>query len=246
MKILIVDDESLARDRLRALVNELGSGQEITEANNGQEALRLANIYHPEVVFLDIRMPVMDGMEAARHLTEVHPTPAIIFTTAYGDHALEAYEQQAVDYLLKPIRKERLAQALQRAYALHHNRTIPVPTAGAVRSHLSITLGGKLHIIPVNQIYYFQSDQKYVTVYWRKGEALIGEPLKALEQEFAGQFLRIHRRLLVALAHVTNLEKDHNGRSYVRLEGAKEPLEVSKRMLSTVRKVLKDMRVPGT
>ncbi|OQW94864.1 MAG: hypothetical protein BWK79_04525 [Beggiatoa sp. IS2] len=244
MKILIVDDEPLARDRLRALVNELGSGQDITEANNGREAVRLAQIYHPEIVFLDIRMPVMDGMEAARRLTEVHPTPAIIFTTAYGDHALEAYEQQAVDYLLKPIRKERLAQALQRAYTLQHG-IVSLPTTGAVRSHLSITLAGKLHIVPVSQIYYFRSDQKYVTVYWQKGETLVSEPLRDLEQEFAGQFLRIHRRLLVALAYVTSLDKDHHGHSYLHLKGVTEPLEVSKRLLPTVRKVLKDMHVAG-
>lgn len=245
MKILIVDDEPLARDRLRALVNELGSGQDIAEANNGREAVRLAQIYHPEIVFLDIRMPVMDGMEAARQLTEVHPTPAIIFTTAYGDHALEAYERQAIDYLLKPIRKERLAQALQRAYTLRERTIVSLPTAGAVRSHLSVTLAGKLQIIPVSQIYYFRSDQKYVTVYWQKGETLVSEPLRDLEQEFAGQFLRIHRRLLVALAYVTSMDKDSQGHSRLHLRGVTEPLEVSKRLLPTVRKVLKDMHVAG-
>lgn len=251
MKLIIVDDERLARDRLRALVNETGLGEVIGEAGNGRDALNVIHALHPDLVLLDIRMPGMDGMKVAQELKNITPTPIIIFTTAYGDHALEAFEHQAVDYLLKPIRKDRLEKALSRAKAL----LTPEAAGGqwlagehtrpAARSHISVTIRGELRLIPVNQIYYFMADEKYVILYWTQGEVLIGETLKDLEQEFAGQFLRIHRSTLVSMVHITSLSKDSEGRSYIRLKGRTEMLEVSRRHLPEVRKILKDMRISG-
>ncbi len=244
MKILIVDDESLARERLRALVNEIGIGNVIGEASNGKEALLIARSQQPEIILLDIRMPAMDGMQTAEQLALLHPKPVVIFTTAYGDRALEAFERQAVDYLLKPIRKERLEQALKRAYTLLTSQSrLPTPNPAA-RTHISYYVRGELRLIPISEIYYFFAHQKYVVLRWKEGEVLISEPLKALEQEFAGQFLRIHRSTLVAMVKISRLIKDNRGRSYIQLIDFKDPLEVSRRHLQTVKKVLKDMRIP--
>ncbi len=250
MKIVIVDDERLARDRLRALVNETGVGEVLGEAGNGRDALSVIHALHPDVVLLDIRMPGMDGMKVAQELSNVTPTPIVIFTTAYGDHALEAFEHQAVDYLLKPIRKDRLEKALRRAQALLQQDSVGGSAEDAdkrptARSHISVTIRGELRLIPVNQIFYFMADEKYVILHWTQGEVLIGETLKDLEKEFAGQFLRIHRSTLVSMVHITSLSKDSDGRSYIRLKGRTEMLEVSRRHLPEVRKILKDMRISG-
>lgn len=250
MKIVIVDDERLARDRLRALVNETGIGEVLGEAGNGREALSVIHALHPDLVLLDIRMPGMDGMKVAQELSNVTPMPIVIFTTAYGDHALEAFEHQAVDYLLKPIRKDRLEKALRRAQTLLQQDMVsssddPEKRPSA-RSHISVTIRGELRLIPVNQIFYFMADEKYVILHWTQGEVLIGETLKDLEKEFAGQFLRIHRSTLVSMVHVISLSKDNDGRSYIRLKGRTEMLEVSRRHLPEVRKILKDMRISGT
>ncbi len=245
MKILIADDESLARDRLCSLVDELGMGEVVAEASNGKGALENVRAHQPEVVLLDIRMPGIDGMQTLRELALLHPTPAVILTTAYGEHALEAFEYQAVDYLLKPIRKERLEQALKRAYAFLQTQstTPPTPTPTA-RTHISYYLRGELHLVPVNKIYYFFAHQKYVELYWTQGKALILETVKDLEKEFAGQFLRLHRSTLVATVQLAGLRKDSSGRNYVLLRDIPEQLEVSRRHLKALKQLLKDMRIP--
>jgi two-component system response regulator AlgR len=245
MKIIIADDEPLARVRLQALVEELGMGEVVAEARNGKEVLSAVHAYQPEIILLDIRMPGMDGMQTAEALASLHPQPAVIFTTAYSDHAVEAFERQAVDYLMKPIRKERLEQAFKRAYTFIQNQlanppSLPTPVA---RSHISYYLHGERRVVPVNQIYYFLSEQKYVTLRWAEGEVLINEALRDLEKEFAGQFLRIHRSALVAMVQIAGFFKDKNGRSYLRLKDVEEPLEVSRRHLQTVKSILKDMRL---
>lgn len=243
MNILIVDDEPLARGRLRALINELGIDPTIFEANNGREALTLAKIHSPEVILLDIRMPGLDGIKVAQELTALYPPPTIIFTTAYGDRALDAFEHQAVDYLLKPIRKDRLERALKRALALNQTSTVETSSLEASRSHISVMVRGQLKLIPVREIYYFLADQKFVMLYSTEGHFLISEPLKNLEQEFAGQFLRIHRRTLIAIARIVGLIKDKKGVCYVKLNGVEELLEISRRHLPIVRGILKDMRL---
>jgi two-component system response regulator AlgR len=244
MKILIVDDEPLARARLRALIDELGCCEIVADVSNGNEALSVAHAFQPEVILLDIRMPGMDGMEAAQQFALQHPAPAIIFTTAFSQHAVEAFEHHAVDYLLKPIRKERLEKALKRAYSFLQTQSssMPIGTPKA-RTHISYHFRGELRLVPVNQIYYFSAEQKYVVVHWAEGEALISESLKELEQEFAGQFLRIHRSTLVAMGQIRSLSKEKNSRSYIHLKELDESLEVSRRHLQEVKKLLKDMRI---
>jgi two-component system response regulator AlgR len=247
MRIIIVDDEPLARDRLSALVNELGMGQIVAEAGNGREAITAARAHQPDVILLDVRMPGMNGMEVAEQLATLSPAPIVIFTTAYSEHALEAFERQAVDYLLKPIRKDRLEQALKRAYTIMHAQ--PLATSDlprpAARTHISVYIRGEIRLIPVNQIYYFFATQKYVVLHWKQGEVLINETLKDLEEEFAGQFLRLHRNSLVAAVQIASLYKNGNGRTYVKLRELDKTLEVSRRHLPTVRTILRDMRISG-
>ena len=248
MKILIVDDEPLARERLRALVNETGMGEIVAEVDNGKDAIENTRVHRPEVILLDIRMPGIDGMQVAKHLTSLNLTPAIIFTTAYSEHAWEAFEHQAVDYLLKPIRKERLEQALKRAYTFIQTHQFIPPGTPTVRTHIHYSLRGEVRVIPVNQIYYFFARHKYVMLYWKDQnkikEVPITEPLINLEKEFVGQFLRIHRSTLVATTQIEGLRKEDNGRYYLLLKDCSTALEVSRRHLKVLKRFLKDMRVP--
>jgi two-component system response regulator AlgR len=185
-------------------------------------------------------------MRVAEILSQLSMPPAIIFTTAYKDHALEAFEKQAVDYLLKPIRKARLEMALQRADLFLKNRVKPSTLAqnAQARSHITINVRGELQLIPVKDIYYFSAEEKYVILHWKQGEVLLTDTLKALQQEFAGQFLRIHRSALVATIFIKGLIKDKQGHCYINLRDVDTSLEVSRRHLPNVRKILKDMRLP--
>lgn len=245
MRLLIVDDETLARSRLRGLVEQLDGWEVAGEAVNGRDALALIERERPDVVLLDIRMPGMDGLEAARHMAQLEDPPAVIFTTAYGDHALAAFEAEAVDYLLKPIRRERLAQALDRArrptravLAALHSEVIEE----RARTHLCARFRGALELVPVTEVIYFQADQKYVTVRHKGGSVLIEESLKALEEEFGERFLRIHRNALVAEAYMAGLESDGTSQAAIVFRDINDRLEVSRRHLPAVRRRLRDLR----
>lgn len=253
MKILIVDDEQPARQRLHELVQELGHNP-CGEAANGREALAKVQDTQPDVVLLDIRMPVLDGLETARYISQLETPPAVIFTTAFEQHALEAFEAKALDYLLKPVRKERLAAALERAQTITraqlaqlddqlHTKPAASPTAthSAARSHLCVKIGNRLELIPLDDVYYFQADQKYVTLCHRNGEAIIEDSLKALEQEFGERFLRIHRNALAALAHIRGLEKTPDGRIQIVFDEIPQCLEVSRRHASHVRRAVRSL-----
>jgi two-component system response regulator AlgR len=240
MKILIVDDEPLARSRLQSLLGEIGGHQLIGEAGNGREALDLCAARNPDILLLDIRMPGMDGLELAGHLSHLDNPPAIIFTTAYDEHALAAFETRAVDYLLKPIRKEKLEQALYKARSISRaqlNALGRLDDSG--RSHISAQASGSLQLVAVADIIYFQADQKYVTVRHTGGQLLIEDSLKSLEDEFGERFLRIHRNALVATARLQALEKLPYGGYHARLQGTDERLEVSRRHVTDVRRYLK-------
>lgn len=237
MRIAIVDDEPLARARLRAQVEDEGLGEVVAEGANGREALGIVETSAPEVVLLDIRMPGMDGLEAARHLMKLSAPPAVIFTTAYDEHALAAFEANAIDYLLKPIRANRLRQALDKA------RVLTGPQAAAIgeladpaqRSHVSGLVHGNLSLVAVTEILYFQADQGYVDVVWPEGSMLIEESLRSLEQEFPERFLRVHRNALVAVEHVTGVRRDEAGNHYISVRGQPTELPVSRRLLNQVK-----------
>ena len=243
MKILVVDDEPPARQRLCDLVDELELGIVVGEAGNGRDALAKAESELPDLILLDIRMPGMDGLEVARHLANQKDPPAVIFTTAYESHALEAFDSNAVDYLLKPIRKARLSAAVQRAARLTRAQLSGLQDVGpgaGMRTHVSATLTDRLELVAVEDVRYFKAEHKYVTVGSPSGQLLIEDSLNALEEEFGERFLRIHRNALVARAHVRAMERDADGHNVVRLADVEETLGVSRRMTATVRKVLKD------
>jgi two-component system response regulator AlgR len=244
MKALLVDDEPLARERLAALIADIDGIEVAGEAGNGFDALETAARLKPDLVLLDIRMPVMDGLETARHLDALEAPPAVIFCTAYEDHALAAFEANAVDYLVKPIRIERLRAAIGKAQRLGGATMRKVEHAsepGRRRSHLCARVRGSLVLVAVSDIDYLLAEDKYVVVHHPKGEVLIEEPLTDLEEEFGDRFVRIHRNCLVALARLAGLDRAPDGRVLARIEGVGVPLEVSRRNLPALRKLVRSL-----
>lgn len=240
MKVLVVDDEAPARARLARLLESVDDCELVGEAADGSSAIELTERESPDVLLLDIRMPGMDGLEVARHVAGADPPPAVIFTTAYGDHALEAFETHAADYLVKPIRAERLAAALAGARRRNRAQLAALAEAGGPRTRLCARLGGELQLVAVEDVIYFQAEHKYVTVRHRGGELLIEESLKALESEFGERFLRIHRNALVAPARVAGLRRESDGGHRIRFHDIEDTLEVSRRHLPGVRRRLRD------
>lgn len=237
MRVLVVDDEALARSRLQALLAREGVHEVVGEAESGESCLQLVARHRPDVVLLDIRMPGMDGIETARHLAALDEPPAVIFVTAYDAFAIEAFDAQAVGYLLKPVRGERLAEALQRAARPTRPQLRALGAAGSGRRRWIVAkLGDALRLIPVDTIQYFQADQKYVTVRHEGGADLIDESLKELAAEFEDEFVRIHRNALVALKCIAALEPDAQGQLRAHLEGLPDQLAVSRRYAPQVRR----------
>lgn len=240
MKILVVDDEALARRRLAALVEELGGPYRLVgEAANGEEALLKFEEQHPDLVLMDIRMPVMDGLEAARRLAESDRPPAVIFTTAYEEHALQAFESSAQDYLLKPVRRERLLNALQRSQRLTRSQLISSAAEAQEAPRLHASYRGGLRTIPLDQVIYLRADSKYVMARHQEGELLLEESLKGLLERYGDWLLRIHRNALVVRRHLLGLEKGVDGIPRVVMRGCEERLEVSRRHLPEVRRILR-------
>jgi two-component system, LytTR family, response regulator AlgR len=232
MKVLIVDDEPPARERLRRLLGELGDCEVAGEAGNGTDALAACSTLKPDVVLLDVRMPGLWGIEVAQHLAALEHAPAVIFTTAYGDHAIDAFDAQAIGYLLKPIRKEKLARALTHASRISAPRLVQATRTANIehkREHVCARLGEQLRLIPIGEILYFLADQKYVAVRHKGGQDLIDEPLKELGVEFAADFIRIHRNALVAEKHIAAIERDDDGQYSVRIRDCDTVLQVSRR-----------------
>lgn len=243
MRILIVDDEVPARLRLRGLLTQVPDASVAGEAGDGASALRQVEALNPDVVLLDIRMPGMDGLECARHLASLATPPAVIFTTAYDKFAIEAFEAQAMDYLVKPVRRERLEAALTRAQRPNAAQRAALgagfPAGRSRRRQLCVRVRDSLRLIDVETVLYFRADQKYVTVRHGGGEVLIEDSLKSLEEEFQDDFVRVHRNALVAVRAIDSLEKDDGGQFYLRLRGLAERLEVSRRLVPDVRKLIR-------
>lgn len=241
MKVLIVDDEAPARERLKQLLSDLGGWELTGEAGDGAQALALAADNPPDVVLLDIRMPGLDGLETARHLGALEQPPAVIFVTAYDHYAVQAFDANAVGYLVKPVRRERLAAAL--ANAARPNRAQLQQLGQALdspaRSQICARQRGALVRVPIDSVWYFRAEDKYVVVRHDQGELLIEEPLKDLEDEFGERFLRIHRSTLVDLDRVEALDKDKAGHPVVVLRDGGDRLDVSRRLLPEVRRRLK-------
>lgn len=241
MRILIADDEAPARKRLRTLIEAIGEHRVVAEADNGAATLAMVEQHRPEVVLLDIRMPGMDGLETAARLSLSAEPPAVIFVTAYADHALQAFETEAVDYLLKPVRRERLIEALHKARRLNRaqlDALAQLQARSGRRDHILCRRRGRLELIALDDIRFFRAEQKYVTVNHLHGEDLIEDSLRALEREFPQRLLRIHRNALVNPGFIAGLERA-GGQCFILLRDNDQRLEVSRRHLAEVRAVLR-------
>ncbi|MEA3274218.1 MAG: LytTR family DNA-binding domain-containing protein [Pseudomonadota bacterium] len=244
MRILLVDDELPARERLRRLLAELDDNYRVVgEAENGEAALELCNKRAVDLVLLDIRMPGMDGLEAATRMAELVPPPTVILVTAYQDYALDAFACRVEDYLVKPVRLERLRAALERARvptrpqraALVEARPQPSRRRGQLTAHYR----GGLQTVPIGEVIYLQAEQKYVIARHPAGQILVDESLRSLEEEFSDLFMRIHRSTLVARKHVAGFDKAADGSCLLSMRGCDERLSISRRHLSEVRRWLR-------
>jgi two-component system, LytTR family, response regulator AlgR len=243
LKVFIADDEEPARERLKTLLGDIAlqvPAQVVGEARNGVQAIELLPPSGAQVMLLDIQMPGMSGIEVARHLARLKQPPRIIFVTAHDRHALEAFELNALDYLLKPVRADRLAAALKKA-TVPENANLE-KAAEAPREYLSLAERNRIVLLPVRDILYLRAEEKYVTVRTRVREHLVEEPLIALEKEFATRFIRIHRNCLVARAAIRGFERAPNddGEAHwlVVLDGLEERLPVSRRQWPAVRELV--------
>lgn len=241
LKILIADDETPARNRLRELLADVAGVSVTGEAKNGKEALELAAESPPDIVLLDIRMPQMDGIEAAEHLQKIAPPPAIIFTTAFDAYAMQAFDMNVVDYLLKPIRLERLQTAISKARALLPSQLAALKPLQPQRTHFSVIERGRVMLVPVPEVIYLRAELKYLTVRTKEREYLIEESLTSIEQEFGERFLRLHRNCLVAQASILGYEKRHEpgGESHwvALLKDLSETIAVSRRQQHVLREL---------
>ena len=249
VRIFIADDEAPARERLKELLSDIAAElptEVVGEARHGLEAVERVPASGAQVLLLDIEMPGMGGLEVARHLAALEQPPRVVFVTAHDRHAVEAFELNALDYLLKPVRAQRLAAALRKAAAAAApGREQLARAAIAAREYLSIVERHRILLVPVRDIVFLRAEQKYVTVRTRSREHLIEEPLVMLEQEFARQFVRIHRNCLVARAAIRGFERAAEGPPdephwLVVLDGIVERLPVSRRQWPVLRELVAD------
>ena len=208
----------------------------VGEAANGREVLALCAQLEVELVLLDIRMPGMDGIEAALALAERPNPPAVVFITAFDEHALAAFDANAIDYLLKPVRPERLLRALDKARALNADQQDALAASGG---YLNASYRGGLLRIRAADVVLLRADSKYVEVWHQQGVALTEESLRAIEDRLPGTFLRVHRNALVAAVQVRALRKGPDGQLLLALEGCDQEVEVSRRHAPEVRRLVR-------
>jgi len=242
LQVLVVDDESLARSRLKTLLGCCVSPPVTVagEAGNAAQAMELLRRGTFDAVLLDIHMPGADGLALAQALRSLPKPPAIVFVTAHAEHAVAAFELEAVDYLTKPVRLERLQLALQKVDRLAAART--APQAEAAPEVLLIQDRGRTERVPLLEVLYFKAELKYITVRTAARSYILDASLSELEERHPGQFLRVHRNALVARRAVRALEKHYDPEEgdgwALRLNGIDEVLAVSRRQLSAVREAL--------
>ncbi len=262
LRIAIVDDEAPARARLRDLLGDIqdqSPHQLVAEFADARQCLDQLGELAIDLILLDVQMPGMNGIEFARHLTQhqhLLKLPAIIFITAYDDFAVQAFEVQAIDYLLKPVRSARLAEALQRVQQnLAKNQQIKAPelaqTGLSRRRNFSVLERGKILLIPVDEVIYLKAEQKYLTLRTRQKEYLLEESLSHIEHEFLDRFVRIHRNALVARSAIIGVEKasvemaEAEGEEkasevwLILLEGISEKLPISRRQWSVLKHMVR-------
>lgn len=244
LRVLLVDDEELARMRLRSLVAECTSPQAAVagEAANASEALAWLAANDCDLVLLDVRMPGRDGMQLAAEIKGRSPAPAVVFVTAHADHALQAFELEAVDYLTKPVRRERLQAALQR---VAQRAAVAAPEAEPV---IVVSELGRIVRVPVREVLYLKAELKYVTLRTAQRSHVLDDALSDLEQRLGGRFLRVHRNALVARHAMRALERrpaadDEGSEGWaVRVAPVDEWLAVSRRQVAAVREAMLEAR----
>lgn len=234
MRVLIADDEPLARARLAVLLRECAGAEVVANVGDGDAALAACARLQPDLLLLDIAMPGQDGIDVARRLAALPAPPQLVFCTAYEEHALAAYELRAADYLLKPVRLERLREALARADALR-GRAAMVETA----AFLLMQVRGAPLRVPLRDVLYLTADDKYVTVHRVAGDVLTEQSLTAIEETFPGRFVRIHRACLVPAERLLGLTRDAAGAQRALIAGTDAVPEISRRNLAAVRKLLR-------
>ena len=249
LRIFIVDDEAPARERLKELLGDIAvelPTSVVGEARHGLEALERLPQSGAQLVLLDIKMPGMDGLEVARHIANLPLAPAVVFVSAHDGHAVEAFELNALDYLLKPVRAERLAASLRKAAGgAAPGKEQLARAAQGPREYISVVERNRIVLVPLREIVFLRAEQKYVTLRTREREHLIEEPLVALEREFAETFVRIHRNSLVARGAIRGFERaaadgDEEPHWLVVLEGIAERLPVSRRQWPMLRELVAD------
>jgi len=242
LKVLIVDDEALARTRLRTLLGDCTEprAEVVGEAGNAVAAMEQIQRSTSDLVLLDVHMPGVDGMALASQLREMTSPPFVVFVTAHAEHAVRAFELEAVDYLTKPVRLERLQQALQKVQRLMATQD-PGESSGPVES-LLIQERGRSERVALADVIYLKAELKYITVRTADKEHIFDGALSDLEQKYGHLFVRVHRNALVARRCVRAVEKVHDpveGEGWVvRLDGVDERLSVSRRQLAAVREAL--------
>lgn len=241
-KIIICDDEPLARQRLKFLLSELSDCEVQAEISDGIDLKATVEEHDPDVVLLDISMPQMTGIEAAQQVADLENPPAIIFCTAFDDYAIEAFKVHAVSYLMKPIKREDLQRALKQTGLVNKAQLTAIEERQKLDQNQEFIVARThrgLERIAINQVYYFNADQKYVLVVHKEGEVLIDEPLKELEEKYNEEFVRIHRSTLVRMDKIRGLRALGEGKFGVELQGVEDILPVSRRHLSQVRQLIK-------
>ena len=245
MHVLVVDDEPLARKRLIKMIEAEENYVVVGEAGSGKEGIERVNALDPELVFMDVRMPGMDGLEAAKQIITLPDPPAIIFCTAYDEYALQAFEAFAAGYLVKPVDQEKLHQVLEKLHQLNKAQRLALeesrqPERGVAqkRSHISAKTRNGIELIAIDSITCLVADQKYVSVVHQGGEVLIDDTLKELETEFAEDFIRVHRNALVSIKEIAGIEKTDANHYEVKFKSTQIRVTISRRHLAHVREMI--------
>ena len=244
MRVLVVDDEPLARQRLVRFLETINPEYEVRQASDGEKAMAQVSEFEPELVLLDIRMPVMDGLEVAKRLAALDEPPAVVFCTAFEDHALDALRARAAAYLLKPVRLAELEAAIARAGQVNRLQVAGLmedqEAPDTSRTHLSISSHRGIELVPLDAVLCFRAEQKYVAVVTREQQYLTDQSLKTLETDYAHLFIRVHRSTLAARKHMQKISRDRSGQAWLWLEGLEDPLMISRRHLADVRSWFRD------